>query len=284
MRHTRAAARRPGFTLIEVLIALTLTAIIGAAITALFVTQERAFDTQTKLQSAREVTRGARNLLTSELRMLERDSGVVKASPDSITLRVPYAMGVACVQNASLIVNLLPVDSVMHAQGDSAYGGYALRNFGSGTYEYVASTGTRPAASAASACTAVLDTVPRGTVMALVPLPTGPAAVAGAPVLLWQVVRYVFAASQEVPGRRALYRHAPAVGQPEELLAPFADSAHFEFYVDDATTPVTTAPSDLSRLTGIELVLDALSERPRADGTHPIVRLRTAVFFKNRRI
>ena len=81
MSTRRLAGARSGFTLIELIVALTLTAIIGTAITALLVSQERAFDTQSKLQSARDVSRGARNLLTSELRMLDRDSGVVSASP-----------------------------------------------------------------------------------------------------------------------------------------------------------------------------------------------------------
>jgi prepilin-type N-terminal cleavage/methylation domain-containing protein len=108
MRRPRLAGGRAGFTLIEMLVALTLTAIIGAAITALFVGQERAFDTQTKLQSAREVSRGARNLITSELRMLERDSGVVSAAADELVLRVPAPVGAGLGRAA---VNVLPVIS-----------------------------------------------------------------------------------------------------------------------------------------------------------------------------
>jgi len=272
------AGARAGFTLIELIIALTLTAIIGTAITALFVTQERAFDTQTKLQSARDVTRGARNLITSELRMLDRDSGVVAATSTMLELRVPFALGVSCGLSGGLVVNLLPVDSGMYAY--SEYAGYAVRSFTNGRYQYVPKTGNPASASASVCINNGVDTVPGGRTLQLSP---GVAASAGAPVMLWQVIRYYFAQSQQVPGRRALYRAVPALNQTEEIIAPFADSAHFEFYVDGSNTPATAAPANLRSLTGIELVLDALSERPRTDGTHPVVRLRTAVFFKNRR-
>jgi hypothetical protein len=98
------------------------------------------------------------------------------------------------------------------------------------------------------------------------------------------VVRYHFAVSGQVPGgRRALYREVPALGLDEEVVAPFADSAHFEFYVDGSNTPVTAPPANLEELTGIELVLDAQSERRGSNGNYPLVRSRTAVFFKNRR-
>ncbi|NJD11729.1 MAG: type II secretion system protein [Gemmatimonadetes bacterium] len=278
MMAKRCAGARQGFTLVEMLVALTLTAIIGAAITALFVSQERSFDTQTKLQSARDVTRGARNLITSELRMLDRDSGVIAASAEALQLRVPFAMGVVCGQATGVVVNLLPVDSAMLAY--AAYGGYAVRDFGTGRYQYVTKNAEPASASAALCITNQVDTVAGGRTVQVSP---AIAAARGAPVLLWQIVRYHFAPSLALPGRRALYREVPALNLDEEILAPFADSAHFEFYVDGSNTPVTSTPADLKRLTGIELVLDALSERPQPNGTFPLVRLRTAVFFKNRR-
>jgi len=278
MRPQRLLTARAGFTLIELLVALTLTAILGAAITGLFVTQERAFDTQAKLQSARDVTRGARNLITSELRMLDRDSGVVSVSSEELVLRVPYAMGVVCGLSGGLVVDVLPVDSAMLAY--SAYAGYAVRDFATGRYQYVAKS-AEPAGTGTSVCTTNRITpVTGGNPVQLLPAMS---AAPGAPVFLWQIVRYHFAPSQGVTGRRALYRQVAAMSLDEEVVAPFADSAHFEFYVDGSNAPVTTPPADLKRLAGIELVLDAVSERPRADGTHPLVRLRTAVFFKNRR-
>ena len=194
-------------------------------------------------------------------------------------LRVPYALGVNCGLAGGLVANLLPVDSAMFAY--AAYAGYAIRSFQDGSYQYVAGSG-QPTTAAASVCiNHGIDTVPGGRTLQLSP---GVAGSLGAPVMLWQVVRYYFATSQQVPGRRALYRALPAVNLTEEIIAPFADSAHFEFYVDGSEyAGYRPPPANLGSLTGIELVLDALSERPRSDGTHAVVRLRTAVFFKNRR-
>src|SRR5690606_29287486 len=87
---------RAGFTLAEVLIALTLTAIIGAAVTGVFVSQSRFFDHQEKVGAAREVSRGALNIMMSEMRMLHQDSAIVSATDRRITLRVPYAFGFVC--------------------------------------------------------------------------------------------------------------------------------------------------------------------------------------------
>ena len=278
---------RAGFSLVELLVALTITAVIGVAMTGLFVTQARFLEVQAKSEFARGVTRGATNVMMSEMRMIDRDSGVIAALDTAITLRVPFAMGIVCATAATtLTISLLPVDSVLYAQGVAAMvanqGGFAYRQAADGKYKYHAAAAA-PVTVANSTCTtpgiAVLSS-DGGVAKTLATTALLPAAV-GQPVMLYQNIRYHFNTSTTVPGRRALFRMA--AGTDDELVAPFDSTAKFGFYVNDSKTPQTSPPTNLKTLTGFDLNLNSVSERPNKDGTYTKVPMRTAVFFKNRR-
>jgi hypothetical protein len=87
-----------------------------------------------------------------------------------------------------------------------------------------------------------------------------------------------------VPGAIALWRRVhdskPVV---EELVAPFAPTAGFGYYVGDVAVAQSSVMAGLlDQITGIELTLDGTSERPERDGTHQVTPYSTSVFFKNR--
>ena len=104
------------------------------------------------------------------------------------------------------------------------------------------------------------------------------------PVLLYRIVTYEFKASAAVPGRIGLWRTVGGqAAQPrEDLVAPFYTTAKFPFFVNDAATAQTAVPSPVTNITGIELTLDGISERPESNGTFRSVPFRTSVFFRNR--
>lgn len=275
---------QPGFTLVEVMIALVITGVIGAAVTSMFLTQARFYDRQEKVQSARGVSRAAMNILTSELRMVERINGVVEATPNRLVLRVPYVMGLSCgVSAGSLVVRYMPTDTLV-LRRDSVFSGHAWLGTDS-VYNYIDNAGIMPNLdSGAGVCTtAGVGNIPGGGTLTvamansnLVPVPT--------PVILYQRITYEFRNSAAVPGRRALWRKTDRNGRDEELVAPFASTARFRFYVNDSPTPVDTPPAtaNLHHLTGIQVIMDGLSERPDANGTHMAVPLSTSIFFRNR--
>jgi prepilin-type N-terminal cleavage/methylation domain-containing protein len=276
------ARARGGFSLVELMVAMTLTTIIGAAMIGLFVTQSRFLEQQQKQSFARGVTRSATNIVMSELRMIDREGGVTAASDSAISLRVPFAMGLVCTATGSqLTLSVLPVDTIMYNSGAASMAGFAYRQ-ADGSYTYVTNA-TTPGTGSASTCTGVginVLTSQGGKVRTISTATTVPAS-AGTVVFMYRNVRYHFGQSAIVPGRRALYRTAGGVD--EELVAPFDTSARFNYFVNDASTASTTAPATLSTITGVELVLNGLSEKPNPDGTYTVVPLRTAVFFKNRR-
>ena len=270
--------RRVGFTLIEVAIALVVFAFVGAALTRLMTTQMRYFQMASAQKAARSTHRGALKVLQNELRMVEATGGVSAATNTKLAIRLPGEFGVVCSGNT---ISALPVDSLVYAQ--AVFGGYAWKDTSqSGSYSYVASGSPAVAGTVSNCTTAAVQvaTLPNGRVLDLSPaLPAG--ATTGAPLFLFQNVTYEFKASVAVPGKTALWRTV-AGGNADELAVPFDTSARFRYYAQDSDTSQITVPA-LTTIRGVDLQLDALSERPIAGRAAPEVsKLRSSVFFRNR--
>jgi len=293
MRNHNAGRARRGFTLIELLVAMVLFGIVGALFTKLLTVQGRFFDRQGMGNAARNVSRASLNRVVSDFRMIEASGGVVAATSTSLTIRIPFAIGVMCgnVGATGTVLTLLPVDSTTYAEAtkDNKFYGYAWRNFITGAYSYVENPATEVAGTVAhtAVCTAVNVTmVPNGKNVFVTPvLPAGGGL--GTPVFLYNRVRYEFKASVAVPGKLGLWRTVitPAgVQTAEELVAPFANTASWKFFsVNGGSVPQVNPPANLADLRGLELHLDGISENIApglvANETAPFT---TAVFFKNR--
>jgi len=274
MRADPLRARR-GFSLIELIITLVLVSIIGVAAGRLLMSQTRFYTRLSAQRDARSVTRNARNIVQTELSMVEAGGGVVAATNDSITVRMPYAWGVFCAAGTML---RLPVDSAMYAMATLA--GYAIKDTtAAGVYVYTATT-TLPSAGTETDCTTTASiTAPtNGAYLSLSPAPTG---TAGAPMLLYQTITYKFAASALVAGKRGLYRRV-GTGTPEELVAPFDTTAKFRYYRLYEDTASTAVPA-LTNIRGVEVQLDAQSINRSSKQSNPeSASIKTAIFFRNR--
>ncbi len=274
-----AFRRASGHTMIEMVVAMVVLGVVGAAIVRLIVAESRGFQGQDSSQEARKVARAAVNLMTSDLRMVEVTGGVAAASPTSITLRVPYAMGIVCDAGT---ISTMPVDSLLFAQ--AIPGGYAWRD-DAGAYTYVTSGVTASVGSAGLCTTPGITTLTGGKVLSIAPtLPAG--ALVGAPVFLFQTVTYWFGSSGLLPGRTGLFRRVGASvvsTAGEEIAAPFDPSSNFAFFVLNANTSQASAPANLADLRGVELNLVGASRYiPRTRSTYKTEPLTTAIFFQNR--
>jgi len=285
MKNNEKRRARRGFTLIELLVGMVIFAIIGALFTQLLTTQGRFFDKQGMGNAARNVSRGSLNRLVSDFRMIETTGGVLAASPTSLTLRIPFAIGVVCSSNAtSTAVSMLPVDSV--AYNAEGFYGFAWRNAVTGAYTYVENPAARDKTTGQTACNAVaITTLPEGRAARITPIVAGGSL--GTPVFLYRRIRYQFKASTAVPGKVGLFRtiiFPNGSEMAEELVAPFANTARYRFFVvGDNLTAHDNPPVLLSDIRGIELHLDGVSEVIAAGKTTPeTARFTTAVFFKNR--
>ena len=289
-RGARQATLEPrgGFTLVEVLIALVLTAVVGAAVTSVFVSQNAFYDTQEQVTEARAVSRAATNMMLTELRAVETTDGIIAAGADSLRVKVPFAIGVSCgVASGNLHVSIIPVDSVTWAQGRANYAGYAWRDPATGTYSSQASgsisnaaSGGRCATQSPPITTTYAAMNGRSHVVQLVSPSSGTVEVAAA-VMLYNIVTYRFDDSGLLPGERGLFRQVEG-GAAEELAAPFDASARFRFYEVSEVDAQDAPPTDIDDLRGVELVLTGRSDRPGADGNRQLTPLTTAIFFRNR--
>jgi len=287
MKRASIGRARRGFTLIELLVSVVIFAIIGALFTQLLTTQGRFFDKLGMANAARNVSRGSLNRVVSDFRMIEATGGVVAATPTSLTIRVPFAIGVVCADNgAKTVLTLLPVDSVMYTQ--PGFYGYAWRNFETGVYAYVqpATEAAGTAADIAVCTNKKITTMANGRVVTVSPVVPATAGL-GAPVFLYRLARYEFKASVAVPGKTGLFRSTIFPnGQEtsEELVAPFSNTARYRFFVvGNNVTAQDNPPGNLSLIRGIELHLDGTSEVKAAGHTEAeYAPFTTAVFFKNR--
>lgn len=269
---------RHGFTLVELMIVMVISSLVGTAIIKLFVSQAQFFDRQTQSRESRTVSRSALNILMTDLRMVETTNGVVGADVQTLIVRVPYAFGLVC--NATLVattISRLPLDEALYP--DEVFSGYSWLD-GNGTYTYVPANGLPEVGSAATCDAESITTLPGGAVLTLTPGTAG--AIVGSPVFLYQTVTYEFRASLAVPGRIALWRGVAGEAE-EELIAPFDESARFRFFVNNLPDPQDAPPGVGSELRGVELVLPGTSERPAVGAAgYATSDLTTAVFFKNR--
>ena len=288
-------SRRQGFTLAEIVVSLVIAGIIGASFTKLLISQNRYFDHETNLRTARSIARSATNIMLADLRMVQDSGGVDSVTADGKLIRilVPYRFGLVCGTTGNVTtVSMLPTDSGTIAV--SVYRGFAWRDSATGRYNYVSpgnpTTSDIPVATGNPAmCTgngagqAQLRTVSvNGRTGELLDLPfqSPSGAKATTPVFFWQRITYSFRASGIYPNRLALWRNVEG-GRNEELMAPFDTSARFMFYADGDDL-ARIAPPPLSDIRGVDLVLSALSPRGTSgDSTRLQSRVVTSVFFKN---
>jgi prepilin-type N-terminal cleavage/methylation domain-containing protein len=298
----RSALPRRGFTLVELLLSLIVTAIVGAALVRMVTGQARFMDQQEAWRSARAVARGGVNRLFSDLRMVEASNGMeaAVAGGQDFTVRVPYAFGVICSFTAAgAVVTMLPTDSAMY--NFPGYSGFAIRR-DDGGYNYYTSTAVNapPGNAGLGTCNApaapnnlypmVVNLAINGsqqgkTVQLNATANFNPVPKYGQIVFLYRRIRYQFKNSVALPGRTGLFR-APVNGNlidEEEIAAPFAPTARVNFYVLNNAVAQAAVPLPLGNTRGLELVLDGMSDRaPQGSATYKTANVRTSVFFENR--
>lgn len=278
---------RRGMSLVELLVAMTVAAIIGSSLVAMLLNQSRFSERLTAQRDSRAAARSPVALLGAELRMVDPEWGIESATTTVVRLRIPYAMGFFCgVGGGNYHVQLLPVDATLYAQG--GHSGFAVRG-SSGAYTWNASTtrGTGTASVCTNAVPAI--TLLTGGTMATVPDPGGTPPQPGTPVIFARRIEYSYGTSG-VTGLRALFRRAlDEAGNPaaQEIGGPYTDAAgaSFAFFTRAApTTSTTTAPTPLTDLVGLRIGLTGRAERnPRMSTGTVSSDLTTAFYFTNRR-
>jgi prepilin-type N-terminal cleavage/methylation domain-containing protein len=284
---------QPAFTIVEILVVLTILAIIGALLVRVMLSQGRFTDQQNALRGARMVSRQALNILESEIRMVQDSGGIDSASTDGKTIRlfVPYRFGLNCgVFFGKTFASMLPIDSLAAAQ--AKYAGFAWRDH-VGIYHHILPPAPLGADSIrawpnASECSgsgagqAQLKTLTingrSGQVFEL--RPAQAAAPKGQAVFVFQRLTYTFMASTAFPGQFGLFRTVQGGGS-EEIMAPFDSTARFKYWTRSATASVS-APPALPLIRGIDIVFAGRSSYTPMGKSAPAKSTVVAtIFFKN---
>lgn len=265
-----------GFTLIELIVATVVMAILGTALTRMLIQDSQFVDKMDAMMAARQVARAAMSVMSLDFQMVT-DGGLVAADPESVTVRVPYAFGMICgTTGSNTTASLVPQDSLVYADANPS--GVAWRDV-NGDYNFL--TGITVAGSIdPSDCTAdSIKVVPGGRLIVL----TGASSVqSGRLFYLYETIKFSFEPSVDLPGKIGLYR-TDGLGSKEELLAPFDTAAGFAFLMgQDMSTASTVLPAQLPAVRGLELQLIGESYFvPQGEAEPQTFDLRTSVAFRN---
>jgi len=224
---------RRGFTIVEILTALVIIAIIGLAMTKLVLGQARSFQFDNGARRARAAARSAMNILITDLRMTQDDGGVSAVDATNhrfVTVKVPTVFGFVCeITGSGIVASLVATDSFQLAT--SKYGGYAIRNAGTGIYSYTAATSSDTIQSTGvgrchgGTVNQFADTATiagrTGGVYVMSPAPAG-VTVIGAPMFVWHEVKYEFKNSTIYPSgnRLGLYRTVAGRARSDTTTEP----------------------------------------------------------------
>jgi len=271
--------KRPGFTLVEFLIAMTLFGVVMASTVGLLMSQRSLYDIQADRMALQRSVRSAVDLVAGELRTIPA-GGVVAARPDSITVHYPIRWGLVCglaidasggaemflraaedalfeyqVQSGYAIKEP-NTDWAYYEEDDELWGDtlYAESLFlckeGAGAKFQAEITYNKDGSVKSYADTASMDYVRFNDFLSA----TGATPVNASQFIVYTDITYRFGASDFEPGTRALFRSMP--GAVQELTGLFGTGAGFEYVLANGTVTNNVGAGQLDDV--IEVRIKAL--------------------------
>lgn len=262
--RARRGARRRGFTLVELLVALTLAAILVGLVSSVFLAQNRFYGTVVRRSAVHDGARTILSFASAEIRNASPE-GIRIADSLRFVTRIPSAVGIVCAVQGSRVDAYLPHGSA--GLGEGTVTGYAIRALDESWSYYAANWNQLFRGSSrdvADACSARgMDTVDAGTdpFMKLQgpgnqPSPRpGP----GSGILLYRDVEFRVDESELNEGTLALYR-GTYEAELFELTSGLAEETGFAYRLrgeDDYVSAV--AEEDLPRINSVRVVARAVS-------------------------
>ena len=290
----QAPRGRAGFTLVEMLVALVITALLTTVIWQLVRTQSRFVAFESQREDAQANGRAAVDIVAGDVRAA-LPQGIISAKDSVLVLALPKAWGVLCATNTAISMT-----AVFPTMAPDAF--TVLANGGTGVVVNTAATSTpiwlpRPAldntratvTAIAAANAAAVCTTATGTVSAYTLTGTNfPIGAAGTLVSLYQLVRYDVGQSEgKWWVRRSNGINADNTFSMVPLAGPvFArDSMRFTYYTGAAATLANPAPgtavATLDQLSRVKFKVVTVSSGAYG-GTSSVNRDSTTILLRNR--
>lgn len=251
---------RAGFTLIEVLIAITVATVLGAGILALVLGQNRFYAENDDSIYAEQSLRAALDLMGAELRMAS-PSDLLAAEAESVSVRFDLVRAVVCAAAAS-DVDVFVYDSVTNANLPAGFRGTAVSGPYDNFFVYADGfdgTGSQSGAAEVS-CEAAGSPLtpedePASRYRRVGSWTTGFAALpeVGSVARVYGRLTYRFDASGFGAGQ-AVWRNT------QELVSPFESGARFQYVMNDSSVQNTVAPAEFDDVRMIRLDMTATGD------------------------
>lgn len=254
---SRPPAGSSGFTLVELLIAMVLTGIVGGAIVQLLLSQNEFYTTIDDRAFTEHSLRASAELLNRELRAVAPED-IVSADAGQLTVYQDSLRAVVC-DSTSSSVDAYVYHRVSSPRLQSATIGTYYRNVETGGYEYLPSF--QPSVDGHPISNCENHGAPEGRPDEYYmrwtgwPSPPGPPP-DGAVIRIFGEVTYSLEPSDFGEGY-ALWRNG------QELVGPFTAESEFRYRMQDGT--VTTNPGTLSEVRAV-IVDGRLRESERSRG------------------
>ncbi len=267
--------RTGGFTLVEAIVAMTLTSVLVVLVATTFLVQNRYYATQLARTTAQDNARMLTEMVASELRSLT-DSAVVLAANQRLVVRAPMVMAVVCAQLSAPPRITVQMDGGAAALTESEVSGFGVRGtngvwsyYDIGNWNAIRQPGGNPAAD----CYANgADTVGiSGDFQRLKSINAyhGSWPSTGTIMMIYRAVEYRIQTSTMDPSTLGLYRGMFG-GTLVEMVTGLDSSAGFLYRTGGASyaTSVTGA-ANLGQIDAVRVVAQART-RPQAGGAEDV--------------
>jgi prepilin-type N-terminal cleavage/methylation domain-containing protein len=255
---------REGFTLIEVLVALVMSVLLGGALISLLAGQSLFYAKSDQIISAERNIRAAAELLSAEIRTAAPED-LVAATPDSIALRYDVLRAVVCDSTAPDEVAAFVLDTVSDFGLSGAVTGLAFSEPYDSAFSYAdgfsaAVTGTGSGPKTVCTDNGAPSTLPSANYRTVSGWQAqfGDLPDRGSYVRVYRLLTYRFAPSVFASGR-TLWRGS------DELVGPFADSASFSYVMADGGVQTTVSGSALDSVQALRVSGTTVDEDSRFD-------------------
>lgn len=258
--------RRPGtagFTLVEAVIAVTLSAVIVVLVSSVFLAQNRFYDDMLRRSGVHDHARSVVELVAGEVRPVT-EGGVVLADSLRLVLREPLSVGVVCRVQGSRVSLYLPragagLDTA-HVTGYGVRGSEGTWRFYDGSWGSLYDGSGQSVANDCAQVGFETSDVPVSHFVRL----RGPGSVPnprpspGGGFLLHRELELRFATSDLDPAHRALFRGTSGTTLVEFATGLGADT-HFRYRLrgEDDFEP-TVSGGDLDRIDAVRILAHAV--------------------------
>lgn len=267
------AFTRGGFTLVEAIIALTLSSVVVVLVSTVFLVQNQYYAVQIERSAAQDNARTVTEMVAGEIRSIMED-GVVIAQNERLVVRSPMVLGVVCgwpgANKASVQIDGADAD-----MDTDEMAGVALKDSTTGAWDYhdaewkdTHQSGGSPAADCEANGADTVGAYDDFHDFRRFNVYFGGLPPIGSVVMFYRAVEYEFATSEMDPSSTALFR-GPYGGTLVEFATGMDSTAQFKYRTGGSTYATQVNGGSVSNIDAIRIEARA-RRKPRTGGTEDV--------------